>query len=207
MALKYIEYGLGSLLFSSKGHDKKLFTKGPAFEGLKPTIDITSPECGPSNSSLKRIHSQLGEDRFPELEWSPPAGTEIKEYLLVVEDPDAPLPIAPCHGIYYNIPESTRHIHTDDIKLDEADEKKRTLKSGFKLGKNLRGTVYGGPRPPLGHGPHRYFYQLIALKEPLDHSKMSEQATKKELAAAIMGKVAAWGVWVGVFENKWGGNE
>jgi len=208
MALKYLEYGLGSLLFQAKGHDEKLFTKGPAFASSpKPTIEITSLDCGPSESNLKKVHSQFGENRFPELEWSPPAGTEIQEYLLVVEDPDAPLPIAPCHGLFYGIPGSTRHIPAQHIALDESDEKKRTLKGGFKLGKNMRGSVYGGPRPPLGHGSHRYFYQLIGLKERLDQSKMSEKATKKELAEAIVGKVAAWGVWIGMYENKWGGNE
>ena len=144
----------------------------------------------------------MREDRFPELEWSPPVRTDIKEYLLVVEDADAPLPIAPYPGIYYDIPASTSHIHADDIKLDEADKKRRALKGGCKLGKNIGETMYGGSRPPLGHGPHRCFYQLVELKEPLDHSKMSGKATKKEWAAAIVGKVATWSVRIGVFENK-----
>ena len=43
MALKYLEYSLECLVFSLEGHDEKLFTKGPAFESLKPTISITSP--------------------------------------------------------------------------------------------------------------------------------------------------------------------
>ena len=77
------------------------------------------------------------------------------------------------------------------------------MKGGFRLGKNIRGTVYSGPRPVMGHGAHRYYYQLIALKEPVDVENMSAMATKKELSEEIVGKVAGWGVWIGIFERKW----
>ena len=42
----------------------------------------------------------------------------------------------------------------------------------------------------MGHGAHRYFYQLIALNAPVDIGKLSPMATKKELADEIVGKVA-----------------
>lgn len=200
--LRYIEYGIGSLLHSVKGHDDKLFTKTPAFKDLPPTITIESPDVGPSNSHLQHIHSHFGEDRFPELSWSlPSTSPQVAEYILIIEDPDAPVPFVPCHALFHGIPASTTHLGPDDIKLVEGT--KVDLKGGFKLGKNVKGTVYGGPRPPLGHGPHRYFYQLVGLKEPLDKTNLSEKPTKTELAHAIVGKVAAWGQWVGVFETKW----
>lgn len=201
--LNSIEYGLGRLLFNVKAHDNKLFTKGPAFASLiEPTFEVNSPDCGPSNSIMKLEYTQLSEDRFPELKWSTPS-PDVKEYLLVVEDADAPLPFTPTHGLYYSIPAATTTITNSDVRALDLAGKETTLNGGFRLGKNLRGTVYGGPRPVMGHGPHRYYYQLIALKEPVDVEKLSAMATKKELAEEIVGKVAGWGVWIGVFERKW----
>ncbi|KAK9368647.1 hypothetical protein V1509DRAFT_54239 [Lipomyces kononenkoae] len=86
-----------------------------------------------------------------------------------------------------------------DILLSRTE----TMKGGFRLGKNVIGCLYGGPKPPLGHGVHRYFYTLVALKEPLDTRGMSSLATKKEIGEAIKGKRIGWGQWVGLYERKW----
>ncbi len=191
------------MLFNVKGHDEKLFTKGPAFASFpEPTFEVDSPDCGPSNSIMKLEYSQLSEDRFPVLKWSTPS-QDVKEYVLVVEDADVPLPFTPTHGLYYSIPAATTRITNSDVRAVDPAGKEKVLKGGFKLGKNLRTTYYDGPRPVLGHGPHRYFYQLVALKEPVDFEKLSATATKKELAEEIVGKVAGWGVWIGIFERKW----
>jgi len=201
--LSSIEYGLGRLLFNFKAHDDKLFTKGPAFTSFsEPTFEVDSPDCGASNSIMKLEYTQLSEDRFPELAWSTPS-PDVKEYLLVVEDADAPLPFTPTHGLYYSIPATKTTINNNDVRAVDGAGKDKTLKGGFRLGKNIRGTVYSGPRPVMGHGAHRYYFQLIALKEPVDVENMSAIATKKELSEEIVGKVAGWGVWIGIFERRW----
>ena len=201
--LSLIEYGLGRLLFNIKAHDEKLFTRGPAFVSFPdPTFEVDSPDCGPSNSIMRVEYSQLSSDHFPELKWSTPSA-DVREYLLVVEDADVPLPFTPTHGLYYAIPGATTTISNSDVRANDPTGKQKRLKGGFKLGKNLRGTCYNGPRPVLGHGAHRYYFQLIALKEPVDIGRLSEIATKKELAEEIVGKVAGWGVWIGIFERKW----
>ncbi|KAL4981055.1 fungal-specific transcription factor domain-containing protein [Aspergillus desertorum] len=61
-------------------------------------------------------------------------------------------------------------------------------------------TVYVPPTPLFGDGPHRYFFELIALNDSIDTDKMSPLATYDELKREISGKVAGWGEWVGVFE-------
>ena len=76
------------------------------------------------------------------------------------------------------------------------------LKGGFRYGKNLRGTVYSGPKPLRGHGEHRYFYFVVALKEGLDEGKMGKVPAKEELVAQCEGKVLGWGEWIGVAERK-----
>lgn len=201
---QYVEYTLGLLLSGQRGRDAKLFHKGPAFKDLtEPSLEVTSPECGPSNSTMSDKHGMDTGNQFPTISWESPAtATKVQEYMLIVEDPDAPLPTPIAHGIYYAIPADTRSM--DNSSLEPiGKEGANDLKGGFKFGQNRRGTVYGGPRPVIGHGPHRYFYQVIALSEKVDQKGFAgAKPTREELAKAIEGKVLAWGKWVGLFERK-----
>ncbi len=79
----------------------------------------------------------------------------------------------------------------------------KTIASGWRVGKNRRDIVYIAPRPPMGHGPHRYLFELVALEEKLDPAKMSKVPDKKEVEKAIEGKVVAWGVWEASYESTW----
>lgn len=204
----YVENALGFLLSSQRGRDAKLFHKGPAFAQLnQPNLKVTSPECGASNSKLSYHHGADSGNQFPALSWQfhkgeRPEEGKVKEYLLIVEDPDAPLPSPITHGIYYNIPADTRGVNSASFAR-AAEDRPDIVKGGFRYGQNRMRSIYGGPRPVLGHGPHRYFYQIIALSEELEsHSFAMEKPTKEELAKAIEGKVIAWGLWVGTFERK-----
>lgn len=100
-----VEVTLSWLLSSAKGRDEKSFYRSPAFKGLQePTIDITSTECGAGSlvepAQLKKEHSHDGEGKFPGLRWqTPPAiAGKVREWLVVVEDRDAPLPTLLCMG-------------------------------------------------------------------------------------------------------------
>ena len=202
--LRYVEYTLGLLLGRQRGRDAKLFHKGPAFMNLtEPTLEVTSPECGSSNSTMLDKHGMDSGNQFPTILWeSPKSFTVVKEYMLIVEDPDAPLPTPIAHGVYYAIPADTRSVENSSLEII-GQEGGNDLKGGFKLGQNRRGTVYGGPRPVLGHGPHQYFYQVIALSEEVDQKGFAAaKPTREELAKAIEGKVLAWGMWIGIFERK-----
>lgn len=197
-----IENAMGKLFINFRGRDEKLFTRGPAFIHYpEPTFFMESPDCGPTGSALKREHTGVGEERFPELTWTG-VPTEAREYLLICEDPDAPLPTPITHGLYYSIPSHTTKVTARDFQYVDGAAKEKVLKSGFKVGKNMKGNNYLGPKPPLGHGPHRYQYQLIALSQPVDIKALSASATKNELAAAIVGKVVGWALWIGTVERK-----
>jgi phosphatidylethanolamine-binding protein (PEBP) family uncharacterized protein len=207
--MEYVERTIAYLTSNLKGRDPKLFTrplgKVPAFASPpNPTITVTSTTCGPSGSHMSIEYTQDGADTFPTLTWILPSSipaSSVKEYLLVIQDADAPLPVPITHAIFYNIPGSKTTIAQEDI---EKTGKENELKGGFRYGKNLRGTVYGGPRPLRGHGEHRYFYQVIALGEALDAGKLSKIATKEELGreVSVEGRVLGWGEWVGVAERK-----
>jgi len=102
------------------------------------------------------------------------------------------------HAGYYHIPASKTSLMPDDIV--KADEGKNLLKGGFKYAKNLRGTIYSGPKPLRGHGEHRYFYQVVALSDSVgeEGKELSCPAKKDELVKGVEGKVLGWGEWVGV---------
>ncbi|KAK3173584.1 hypothetical protein OEA41_006915 [Lepraria neglecta] len=72
---------------------------------------------------------------------------------------------------------STTAVTASDVDLvqkdgDAKDINEKTVKARFKYVKNIQGVHYGGPKPLIGHGPHRYFDQLVVLKEPVDVGKL-----------------------------------
>ncbi len=137
---------------------------------------------------MAELHSCQGADISPPLEWSgEPA--ETRSLVLIVDDPDAPAGTWN-HWLLYDIPTK---IHN--------------LPQGFKAGgMGVSGTNdfgkrgYGGPCPPKGQGPHRYYFKLSALG--VDSVGLPEGATRKQLDLAIHGKVLAEARYMGRFERK-----
>lgn len=203
--LKLLEYIIGRLLYQRRAYDSQLFSVSPAFRShLKPSIPITSPDCGPSGAIFSNHYSQFGDSRIPQLTWQASAiPSNVKELLLLCEDPDAPLGHPNVHGIYCFIPPHVTSFGPEDLKLVDKKDGMKTIASGWRVGKNRRDIVYIAPRPPMGHGPHRYLFELVALEEKLDPAKMSKVPDKKEVEKAIEGKVVAWGVWEASYESTW----
>ena len=202
-----VEYLIGRALASVRRHDAKLFTKTQAFRGQsEPIIVVTSPECQAPDSALPIDTTPMGANRFPHLNWHmmKTDGTSqedlVAEYLVIVEDPDAPLPAPVVHGLYYAIPRGKTALLPEDFK--PVPDASNMLYGGFRFGRNRMKSVWGGPRPVLGHGPHRYMFQVVGLRSTLDVNSLSQIPTKTELERAVEGKVVAWGLWVGTFERK-----
>ncbi|KAF1849000.1 PEBP-like protein [Cucurbitaria berberidis CBS 394.84] len=201
--LKVLEYCIGRLLYRLRGYDELCFFRSRAFaQHAKPNITITSPDCGNSGAKLSNDFSKFGIGRFPSLQWER-AGPDVKQYLILTEDPDAPLRKPNVHGIYLFIPPTVTSITNDDLKLVDDVDGVKTVQAGYRVGKNRRNAVYVLPRPPLGHGPHRYFFEVVALSECLDPGMISKVPTKDELEEAIVGKVVGWGLWEATYEQKW----
>ncbi|QMW32460.1 hypothetical protein G4B84_007891 [Aspergillus flavus NRRL3357] len=194
--MHYIQYGIGCLLSllltGAKGHEDKLFTRGPAFSAYPyPTFFIECPEIGASGSRMDIAHVYDGSGYFPELRW-PITTPDTQEYVLVCEDPDEPLAAPVIHGLYYRIPPVFISLHRSDfIEVDSRNDPYR-LRGGFKYGANSGGGVYLAPQPARGQGPHRYFFELIALNHTIDQSKLSPMATFDEIARQIEGKIIGW---------------
>ncbi|KAH6604247.1 hypothetical protein Trco_007693 [Trichoderma cornu-damae] len=196
----YVELAFSWFFSNSKGRDAKAFTKGPAFTSHPaPTIQISSPDCGADGATLSPEYMSGEAGRFPQLKWDSVEG--VKQWLLISEDPDAPLPTPICHGIYLGIDKNKLSVENDDFKQEGG--KSTQLKGGFYYGVNYYKSIYVLPRPLLNHGIHRYFFDIIALNEPLDSKLVASNPTREAIAKEINGKVIAWGRWTGQCERKW----
>lgn len=137
---------------------------------------------------IPRLHTCEGADLSPALEWEgEPHGT--KSFALIVDDPDAPAGTWN-HWLLWDIPAS---VHS--------------IPQGFKPGQiGVSGTNdfgrlgYGGPCPPKGHGPHRYFFKLFALD--LESLGLSVAAGRKAVDRAISGHAVAEAVCMGRYERR-----
>lgn len=96
-----LEVTLAWLFKNAKGRDEKSFHKGPAFADFtEPTIIVTSPELGETNAEIPKEFTADGHGRMPSIEWFVPPGlaSKLKEWLVVIEDPDVPLPSPVAHA-------------------------------------------------------------------------------------------------------------
>ncbi len=128
-----------------------------------------------------------GEDIPPTLAWGePPVGTA--SYVLIVEDPDAPLGTW-THWIVYNIPPG-EHIVDSQIQPGTQIDDVPIL-----FGKNSWGRqAYGGPCPPSG--THHYVFQLFALDIMLEPK---DNVSRNELASMIEGHILGFAEITGIY--------
>lgn len=116
-------------------------------------MQLTSPAFE-DGGRIPEIHTGEGTDVSPQLVWSNvPDGTE--GFAVLCHDPDAPL-VSPgnygfVHWVLYDVP-------GDITELPQGA-------SYYTAGtNNFDRQGYAGPMPPPGHGEHRYFFWLLALK-------------------------------------------
>lgn len=100
-------------------------------------------------ADIPREHTCEGADTRPLLEVSElPEGT--RSFAIIMDDPDAPNGTF-THWLAYDIPGGSGAL---DIRSG------KTLKNSFGR------AGYGGPCPPVGHGPHRYYLKISAVDVP-----------------------------------------
>ncbi|KEF41106.1 MAG: hypothetical protein ER33_13120 [Cyanobium sp. CACIAM 14] len=98
----------------------------------------------------------------PALRWSePPAGT--RSFALLVHDPDAPTGGSGWwHWLVLDLPATLRALPAGAGRPDGS-----ALPSAARQIRTDYGTPgWGGPCPPVGDKPHRYVFNLHALKVP-----------------------------------------
>lgn len=96
----------------------------------------------------------------PPLEWEG-APSRTAELVLLIEDPDAPMPHPLVHAIAWKL--RGAHGAIADGALSSAGQPPE----GAALGRNsYLSREYLPPDPPSGHGPHHYAFELFALDAP-----------------------------------------
>ncbi|MCP4470702.1 MAG: YbhB/YbcL family Raf kinase inhibitor-like protein [Gammaproteobacteria bacterium] len=121
-------------------------------------IQLSSTAFG-QGGSIPTKHTGEGEDLSPALSWdNVPDGT--RAFAVICHDPDAPLVTSQgtygfVHWVLYNIPGAITGL------AEGSDQ--------YTQGKNDFGKEgYGGPMPPNGHGQHRYYFWVLALRGDIE---------------------------------------
>ena len=129
-----------------------------------------------------------GANVSPPLRWDTvPAGT--KSLALVCDDPDAGGDTW-VHWVLFNVPPGV-------TRLEEDVPPEKQLPSGARQGTNSFGKIgYGGPCPPRGSKPHRYYFKLYALDTMLD---LPAGADNQQLEKAMAGHELGRGQLMGRF--------
>jgi Raf kinase inhibitor-like YbhB/YbcL family protein len=143
---------------------------------------LTSPAFSDGEAIPPRYTCE-GANLSPPLSWSGlPEGT--RSLALIMDDPDAPVGTF-THWLAWGIDPEVGGLAAGERAPVE--------------GRNDFGvTGYGGPCPPPGHGPHRYFFRLYALDSEVG---LHPGAIRKELERALEGHLLGEAVLVGVYQR------
>lgn len=133
-----------------------------------------------------------GEDVSPQLSWSgfPP---ETRSFAVTVYDPDAPTASGIWHWAVANLPAST-------TELPAGIGDGRELPGGaITLANDVGLRRYLGAAPPPGHGVHRYFVAVHALK--VDKLDIDENASPAYLGFNLFLNAIGRAVIHGTYEQ------
>ena len=182
-----IERAIGRLLRGVRAGDRHLAWDRADLHAAPASIRLTSPAFVEGGTMPARCAGAgVGDNRSPPLAWAGvPQGSA--ELVLLLEDPDAPLPRPVVHLVAF-LPPAMGGV--DEGALAPGVP-------GIRFGRGAFGRAgYAGPRPPRGHGPHRYIFSLYALSRPLPGTPDFAAAL-----AGMAGSVLARGRLVGMFER------
>ena len=156
------------------------------------TLSVQSPAIGPDGWIDPRF-SASDDNVSPALSWT--RIPEAQSYAVVVEDPDAPGDEPYLHWMMWDIP-----ADATGLAQDVAKDVRPASPAGAIQGVNDAGTRgWYGPKPPAGHGVHRYHFQVFALSVKLS---LDPGVEFKTLVNALKGVTLASGDLVGLFETR-----
>ena len=147
---------------------------------------LTSPAFQ-NNGPIPAKYSCDGGNINPELQIQN-TPKEAKSLALIMDDPDATGGRTFTHWIVWNIDPKTAVIKEESTPPSSIEGMTDFGRSG-----------YGGPCPPRGSKPHRYFFKLYALDVRLD---LPAGASKSSLESEIKKHLLAQTELVGLYGRK-----
>lgn len=154
-------------------------------------VVVTSPAVG-TDGRIDPVFSQGGDDVSPELVWNPVE--EAQAWAVIVQDPDAPQADPVTHWAVWDLPGPAVGVAQNVEKVARPTTPQDAIQ-GLN-GQGAHGWM--GPKPPPGHGVHRYHFQVFALAKPLG---LDPSTPLVELISALKGNTVASGELVGTFET------
>lgn len=140
---------------------------------------------------LDPVYSKAQDNTSPPLEWT--AVLEAETYVLIVEDPDAPMEKPFIHWMLWNIPGQLTSLPANIAKTLHPEGIEGVMQGENTLGEH----GWTGMDPPQGHGVHHYHFQLFALNMRLN---FGPNTRLEELVNALRGATIAKGELVGLYE-------
>ena len=147
-------------------------------------IELRSPSFG-DHQPIPARHARDHDNLSPPLEWSG-VPEEAAELAVLCEDPDAP------SGTF-------THWVLAGLQPTATGLAEGERPAGAVEGRNGFGEEgYGGPLPPVGDPPHRYFFRVYAASAPLG---LTGAPSADDLRQALEGKELASGTLVGTYQR------
>ncbi len=153
--------------------------------GSAVTFKIESPSFA-NGATIPKDFTCEGQNKSPELRWSD-VPANAKSFTLIMDDPDAPGGTW-THWVLFNIPAATQKLAESSKAL------------GVEATTSFGNPGYGGPCPPRGNGPHRYFFTLYALD--VDSLNLKSGAARRDVEAAMKNHIVGKAQWMGKYERK-----
>lgn len=190
--LEKIPSRAGRALGSVRAGPENLIFNDAALAGVPARIDVTSSAFIDGGSIPARFTSD-GPGVSPPLEWRG-APLTTAELVLLIEDPDAPMPHPLVHAIAWKLHGARGSI--PEGALSSSGENS----PGTPMGRNsylMR--EYLPPDPPSGHGTHHYAFELFAL----DAAGRFESAPGRGTLIEVLKEHAiAKGMLVGTYQRR-----
>ena len=165
-----------------------------AAQGAPAKVTVASTAFA-ANQPIPAVYSGDGRDVSPPLTWTgAPAAT--REFALICDDPDAPMPVPFVHWVIYKIPAAAKG-------LPEGVPQGSTVSGVAALAGALQGLTgfgaagYNGPAPPPGSA-HHYHFTVYALNRPLT---VRPGLDKDALLDAMKGHVIGQGELIGTYQR------
>ncbi len=140
-------------------------------------MQLTSTAFG-GGGRIPKKHTGEDIDVSPALAWSgAPEGT--RSFAIICHDPDAPLVAEGTYGythwVLYNIPATITNLTEGDPRFMQGNR-----------GNGQPG--YMGPMPPPGHGPHHYYFWVLAMSsEPNLPEGLTISGLLEEVEPTLLG--------------------